>query len=49
MSHNPVLRRLGFGIKDRVALINADDVGMCQATVPAFFELVDGGWFRRVR
>ncbi len=43
MSHNPVLSKLGFSIRDRVAVINADDVGMCQATVPAFFELLDGG------
>ncbi len=43
MSHNPVLRKLGFSIRDRVAVVNADDVGMCQATVPAFFELLDGG------
>lgn len=43
MSHNPVLSRLGFSIEDRVAVINADDVGMCQATVPAFFELLDSG------
>ena len=43
MSHNPVLRKLGFSIRDRVAVVNADDVGMCQATVPAFFELVDAG------
>jgi hypothetical protein len=43
MRHNPVLRRLGFGAGDRVAIVHADDVGMCQATVPAFFELAAGG------
>jgi predicted glycoside hydrolase/deacetylase ChbG (UPF0249 family) len=43
MSENPVLKKLGFSASDRVVLINADDVGMCQATVPAFFDLVDEG------
>jgi predicted glycoside hydrolase/deacetylase ChbG (UPF0249 family) len=40
---NPVLRRLGFDDNDRVVIIHADDVGMCQATVPAFANLVDFG------
>lgn len=43
MTQNPVLRKLGFGAGDRVAIIHADDVGMCQATVPAFFELAANG------
>ena len=43
MKQNPVLRKLGFGPGDRVAIIHADDVGMCQATVPAFFELAANG------
>jgi len=43
MRQNPVLRKLGFGPRDRVAIIHADDVGMCQATVPAFFELAANG------
>ncbi len=40
---NPVLARLGFAAGDRVAILHADDVGMCQATVTAFAELVDTG------
>ncbi len=40
---NPVLARLGFAAGDRVAILHADDVGMCQATVTAFAELVDSG------
>lgn len=40
---NPVLRKLGFSADDRVVVIHADDVGMCHATVPAFFELSAGG------
>jgi predicted glycoside hydrolase/deacetylase ChbG (UPF0249 family) len=37
---NPALRRLGFGPRDRVVLVHADDVGMCQATLPAIAELI---------
>lgn len=40
---NPALRRLGFSENDRVAIIHADDVGMCQATLPALADLVDAG------
>lgn len=40
---NPALKRLGFGERDRVVIIHADDVGMCQASVQAFLDLVDFG------
>ncbi len=40
---NPALRRLGFADDDRVAIIHADDVGMCQATLPALADLIDAG------
>jgi len=43
MRHNPILRELGFSASDRVAIIHADDIGMCYATVPAFFELAAAG------
>ncbi len=43
MTRNPVLRKLGFSPGDRVVIVHADDVGMCHATVPAFFELTAGG------
>ncbi len=43
MRHNPVLRELGFSASDRVAIIHADDIGMCHSTVPAFFELAAAG------
>jgi chitin disaccharide deacetylase len=43
MTQNPVLRKLGFSAGDRVVIVHADDVGMCHATVPAFFELATGG------
>ena len=39
---NPVLRELGFAADDRVVLLQADDVGMCGASVDAFFELAGG-------
>ena len=40
---NPILASLGFGPDDRVVIIHADDIGMCQATLPAFVELLDFG------
>lgn len=40
---NPFLSRLGFAAGDRVAILHADDVGMCPATVPAFAELSAAG------
>lgn len=39
---NPVLRKLGFAADDRVVLLQADDVGMCGASVDAFFALAGG-------
>ena len=38
-----MLRKLGFGSSDRLVITHADDVGMCQATLSAFAELVDYG------
>jgi len=43
VSHNPTLRDLGFSPGGRVVVVHADDVGMCGATVDAFFDLVDDG------
>lgn len=43
MTHNPALRDLGFSADDRVVVVHADDVGMCGATVDAFFDLAKGG------
>jgi chitin disaccharide deacetylase len=40
---NPFLTRLGFAAGDRVAILHADDVGMCPATLPAFAELIAEG------
>ena len=43
MQPNPVLKKLGFSNEDRVVIIHTDDIGMCQASVDAFTELVDFG------
>jgi predicted glycoside hydrolase/deacetylase ChbG (UPF0249 family) len=45
MSHdaNPLLRRLGFGPRDRVVILQADDIGMCEATIAALPALADSG------
>ena len=43
MDPNPVLKKLGFAKDDRVAILHADDVGMCQASLAAFADLVDFG------
>lgn len=39
MHPNPMLRQLGLADTDRVAIIHADDIGMCQATLDAFADL----------
>ena len=43
MQPNPVLKKLGFSNDDRVIIIHTDDIGMCQASVDAFAEMVDFG------
>jgi predicted glycoside hydrolase/deacetylase ChbG (UPF0249 family) len=40
---NPALESLGYDEGDRVAIIHADDIGMCQATLPALTDLLDAG------
>ncbi len=57
MNPNPLLKKLGFSNNDRVVIIHADDLGMCQSTITAckvLFELsgissaavmVPCGWF----
>ncbi|HUW09853.1 MAG TPA: ChbG/HpnK family deacetylase [Anaerolineae bacterium] len=40
---NPALKKLGYDKRDRVVIIHADDVGMCQATLPALTDLLDAG------
>ncbi len=38
-----ILERLGFDPGDRVVILHADDLGMCQATLSAFDDLVSTG------
>lgn len=40
---NPTLKQLGFAADDRVVIIHADDIGMCQSTLPAIADLFDFG------
>lgn len=43
METNPVLKRLGLANTDRAVIIHADDVGMCQASLAAYENLIDFG------
>ncbi len=43
MRPNPVLKKLGFAPDDRLVIIHADDIGMCQASVAAYRDLVTAG------
>jgi predicted glycoside hydrolase/deacetylase ChbG (UPF0249 family) len=43
MMPNPVLKKLGFADDDRVVILHADDVGMCQASLTAFADLIEFG------
>jgi chitin disaccharide deacetylase len=40
---NPILQQLGYAPDDRVAIVHADDFGMCQATIPAIGDLFGAG------
>lgn len=37
------LKRLGFGPADRVAIVHADDIGMCHSTLQAYEDVLDVG------
>lgn len=43
MQPNPILKKLGFSNDDRLVIIHTDDIGMCQASVTAYAEMVDFG------
>jgi len=43
MHPNPVLRKLGWADDDRAVIIHTDDIGMCQASLAAFADLVEFG------
>jgi chitin disaccharide deacetylase len=40
---NPLLKQLGFNDTDRVVIIELEDLGLCEANLAAFYELVDFG------
>ncbi len=40
---NPILKKLGFTQQDRLAIIHADDLGMCHASLVAGAELFEYG------
>ena len=43
MTPNPVLKKLGLPDDARVAIFHADDIGMCQASLAAYADLIDVG------
>jgi predicted glycoside hydrolase/deacetylase ChbG (UPF0249 family) len=43
MDPNPLLKKLGYSNTDRVVILHTDDIGMCQASLDAYFELWDYG------
>jgi predicted glycoside hydrolase/deacetylase ChbG (UPF0249 family) len=43
LNPNPFLKKLGLGQTDRAVIIHTDDIGMCQASIAAFADLVDFG------
>ncbi len=43
MQPNPILKKLGLANDDRAVIIHADDIGMCQASLTAYSDLVDFG------
>ncbi len=43
MQPNPVLKKLGYQDDDRLVIIHADDIGMCQASVAAYADLIEVG------
>lgn len=40
---NPILKKLGYAINDRLVILHVDDIGMCQATIDAFADLDAAG------
>lgn len=43
MKSNPVLKQLGLTDDDRAVIIHTDDIGMCQASLAAYADLVEVG------
>ena len=43
MKPNPLLKQLGLADDDRAVIIHTDDIGMCQASLAAYADLVEVG------
>lgn len=43
MKPNPILKKLGYSDKDRLVLLHVDDIGICQAGLEAYQNLVEFG------
>jgi len=43
MNTQEILKKLGFAANERVVIFHADDIGMCEASVSAYADLVDFG------
>ena len=43
MQPNPLMKALGLSDNDRAVIIHTDDIGMCQASLSAYADLVDAG------
>lgn len=43
MNPNPYLKKLGLADTDRAVILHADDIGMCQAGLAAYAEIVEFG------
>jgi predicted glycoside hydrolase/deacetylase ChbG (UPF0249 family) len=43
MQPNPILKKMGYSITDRLVILHTDDIGMCQASVQAFIDLWEAG------
>ncbi len=43
MEVNPLLKKLGFANTDRVVIFHTDDIGMCQASLAAYADLLEVG------
>jgi hypothetical protein len=41
--HRPLHERLGYSSNDRLLIIHADDIGMCESTISSWRELLDFG------
>lgn len=43
MAPNPLLKKLGFSVDERLVIVHTDDIGMCQASLTAYEHLWDFG------